>query len=65
MPNLTRRKVMAAASTIALLTVAAVVIAKLLGALIVGAFLAGAGTGLTIAFLVLAGLWNRNSGGRP
>jgi hypothetical protein len=62
MENLTRRKVMTTATTIAIVTIVAVIIAKTIGALIIGAFLAGAGTALTIGFVVLANIWIRQAG---
>jgi hypothetical protein len=62
MENLTRRKVITTATTIAIITIAAVVIAKTIGAIIIGAFLAGAGTAITIGFLILANTWIKQSG---
>ena len=61
MENLTRRKVMTTATTIAIVTIAAVVIAKTIGAIIIGAFLAGAGTALTIGLVIVANIWMRQS----
>jgi hypothetical protein len=57
MKNLTRRKMMTTATTIAILTIAAVMFAKMIGAIIVGAFLAGAGTAITIGLVIIANIW--------
>jgi hypothetical protein len=61
MENLTRRKMMTTATTIAIITIAAVMLAKMIGAIIVGAFLAGAGTAITIGFVIIANILIRKN----
>ena len=56
MENLTRRKVIAAATTIAIVTIAVVMVTKLIGAFVVAAFFAGVGVTLVIGLVVLAGI---------
>ncbi len=64
MENLTRRKVITAATTIAVLTMAAIIIAKIIGAIVIAAFFAGVGTALVVVFLILAGLLSKPTGGK-
>lgn len=61
MRNLTRRKMLTTATTIAILTIAAVMLSKMIGAIIIGAFLAGAGTVITIGFVIFANIWIRKN----
>ena len=61
MENLTRRKVITTATTIAIITVAAVMFTKLIGAIVVAAFLAGVGVTLVIALVILAGILTKSS----
>ncbi len=56
MENLTRRKVITAASTIAILTIAVVMVTKLIGAIVMASFLAGVGVTLVIGLVILAGV---------
>ncbi len=64
MPDLTRRKVITAATTIAIVTIAAVIITKIIGAIVVAAFFAGVGTALVVVFLILAGLLTKPTDGK-
>ncbi len=64
MENPTRRKVVAAATTIAVVTIAAVIITKIIGAIVIAAFLAGIGTALVVVFLILAGLLTKPANGK-
>jgi hypothetical protein len=59
--NLTRRKVITAATAIAIVTIAIVMITKLIGAFVVTAFLAGVGVTLVIGLVVLAGILTKSS----
>ncbi|MGA7192196.1 MAG: hypothetical protein WBW94_01105 [Anaerolineales bacterium] len=61
MENLTRRKVIAAATTIAIVTIAVVMVTKLIGAFVVAAFFAGVGVTLVIGLVVLAGVLTKSS----
>ena len=56
MENLTRRKVITVATTIAIVTIAAVMITKFIGAMIVASFLAGVGVTLVIGLGILAAI---------
>ena len=56
MENLTRRKVIATATTIALVTLAVVMITKFIGAIAVAAFFAGVGVTLVIGLGILASI---------
>jgi len=53
---MTRRKLMTAATTIAILTIAATIITKMIGAIVVAAFFAGVGVTLTLVVWILANL---------
>jgi hypothetical protein len=64
MQNPARRKVMAIATTIAVVTIAAVIITKIIGAIVIAAFLAGVGTALVVVFLILAGLLTKPTDGK-
>jgi hypothetical protein len=64
MENMTRRKLMTAATTIAFLTIAAIIITKLIGAIVIAAFFAGVGTALVVVFLILAGLLTKPTDGK-
>jgi hypothetical protein len=61
MENLTRRKVITTASTIAIVTIAVVMVTKLIGAFVVAAFFAGVGVTLVIGLVVLAGILTKSS----
>jgi len=61
---MTRRKLMTAATTIAVLTMAATIITKMIGAIVVAAFFAGVGTALVVVFLILAGLLTKPTDGK-
>ena len=61
MVNLTRRKVITAATTIALVTIAVVMVTKLIGAFVVAAFFAGVGVTLVVGLVVLAGILTKSS----
>ena len=56
MGNLTRRKVITAATTIAIVTIAAVMVTKLIGAIVIAAFLAGVGVTLVIGLVIVASI---------
>ena len=56
MQNLTRRKMMTLAATLAVLTIALVILAKIIGAIVVAAFFAGVGVSLTLVVWILANL---------
>ena len=56
MENLTRRKVITAATTIAIVTIAVVMVTKLIGAFVVAAFFAGVGVALVLGLVILAGV---------
>jgi hypothetical protein len=64
MQNPAHRKVMAIATTIAVVTIAAVIITKIIGAIVIAAFLAGVGTALVVVFLILAGLLTKPTDGK-
>ena len=64
MENLSRRKMITIATTIAIVTIAAVIITKFIGASVVAAFFAGVGTALTIGFLILASLFIKPTDGK-
>ncbi|HUI87125.1 MAG TPA: hypothetical protein VLX61_00240 [Anaerolineales bacterium] len=64
MKNLTRRKLMTAATTMAVLTIGAIIITKIIGAIMVAAFFAGVGTALVVVLLILAGWLTGPTGGK-
>jgi len=61
MENLTRRKVITVATTIAIVTIAIVMVTKLIGAFVVAAFLAGVGVTLVVGLVILAGILTKSS----
>ena len=54
--NLTRRKVITTATTVAIVTIAASMITKFIGAIVVAAFVAGVGVTLVIVLGILASI---------
>ena len=62
MENLTRRKMITTATTIAIVTLAVVLVTKVIGAIAVAAFFAGVGITLVIGLVILAGILNDPSG---
>ncbi len=62
MQNLTRRKVITAATKVAIVATAAVMVTKLIGAIVVASFLAGVGVTLVIGLVILAGVLTDPSG---
>jgi hypothetical protein len=60
--NLTRRKVITAATTIAIVTIAVVMVTKLIGAIVIASFLAGAGVTLVVGLVILAGVLTNPAG---
>ena len=61
MKNLTRRKMITTATTIAIITIVAVMVTKLIGAIVMAAFLAGVGVTLVIGLVILAGILTKSS----
>ena len=62
MKNLTRRKMITTATTIAIITVVAVMVTKFIGAIVMAAFLAGVGVTLVIGLVILAGILTDRAG---
>jgi len=62
MKNLTRRKMITTATTIAIITVVAVMVTKFIGAIVMAAFLAGVGVTLVIGLVILAGILTDHAG---